>query len=64
MPSYEIISNMDYLDMFIREVLRMFPIAPGVVTRTSAEDFEVKGYGSDSGWYTRHCRHVQSSLQC
>ena len=45
MPSYEEISNMDYLDMFIREVLRMFPIVPGVVTRTSADDFQVKGYG-------------------
>lgn len=46
MPSYEIISNMDYLDMFIRETLRMFPIAPGVLTRRSTDDFQIKEYGS------------------
>ena len=42
MPSYELVSNMDYLDMFIREVLRMYPIAPLVVNRQSTEDFEIK----------------------
>ena len=46
MPSYESVSNMDYLDMFIREVLRMYPIAPFVVNRQSSEAFEIKGVGT------------------
>ena len=45
MPSYDTVSDMDYLDMFIRETLRMFPIAPSVVTRQSNEDFHIEGYG-------------------
>jgi thromboxane-A synthase len=45
MPTYDIITKMDYLDMFIRETLRMFPIAPTVITRQSTEDFHIKGFG-------------------
>ena len=45
MPSYDTVSDMDYLDMFIRETLRMFPIAPLVITRQSNEEFQVNGYG-------------------
>ena len=46
MPSYELVSNMDYLDMFIREVLRFYPIAPFVINRQSSEAFEIKGVGT------------------
>ncbi len=46
MPSYDAISNMDYLDMFIRETLRMYPIAPVVISRQSTEDFHIKGFGT------------------
>ncbi len=45
MPSFEIVSAMDYLDMFIRETLRMFPIAPTAITRQSTEDFRIKDFG-------------------
>lgn len=45
MPSYEIVSEMDYLDMFIRETLRMFPIAPSAITRQSTESFSIKDIG-------------------
>ncbi|UJR30560.1 hypothetical protein I4U23_018089 [Adineta vaga] len=39
MPSYDTIAQMDYLDMFIRETLRMYPIAPIVINRQSTETF-------------------------
>lgn len=42
MPTYDIVNEMEYLDMFIRETLRMFPIAPSVITRKSTEDFHIK----------------------
>jgi cytochrome P450 len=45
MPTYDTISNMDYLDIFIREVLRMFPIVPSPINRKSTEDFYIKGMG-------------------
>lgn len=46
MPTFEIVSEMNHLDMFIRETLRMFPIAPFVVARQSAADFELKIFGT------------------
>ena len=45
MPSYDTISQMDYLDMFIRETLRMYPIVPIAINRQSSEDFHIKGIG-------------------
>ena len=46
MPTYDDIVDMDYLDMFIRETLRMYPIAPIVINRQSAEEFHIKGIGT------------------
>ena len=46
MPSYDDIGEMDYLDMFIRETLRMYPIAPTVITRQSTEEFRIPGFGT------------------
>ena len=45
MPPYDALADMDYLDMFIRETLRMYPIAPMVVNRQSTEEFHIKGVG-------------------
>jgi thromboxane-A synthase len=45
MPSYDTVSQMSYLDMFIRETLRMYPIAPLVINRQSTEEFHIKGIG-------------------
>lgn len=45
MLSYDTITQMDYLDMFARETLRMYPIAPVAINRQNTEDFHVKGYG-------------------
>jgi thromboxane-A synthase len=46
MPSYDTVSQMDYLDMFVREVLRMYPIAPIAITRQNSEDFQIKNFGT------------------
>ncbi|CAF3502318.1 unnamed protein product [Rotaria sp. Silwood1] len=46
MPSYDTVSQMEYLDMFIRETLRMYPIVPVVVNRQSSEDFHIEGIGT------------------
>ncbi|CAF1488168.1 unnamed protein product [Rotaria sordida] len=45
-PSYEMISKMDYLDMFIRETLRMYPIIPAVINRQSTKDFQIENIGT------------------
>jgi thromboxane-A synthase len=44
--SYDTVSQMDYLDMFVREILRMYPIAPLVINRQSTEEFHIKGIGT------------------
>ena len=46
MPSYDAVSQMDYLDMFIRETLRMYPIVPIVINRQSVEDFRIPNIGT------------------
>ena len=46
MPSYDTVLQMDYLDMFIRETLRMYPIVPMVINRQSTEDFHIKNIGT------------------
>ncbi|CAF2955596.1 unnamed protein product [Rotaria sp. Silwood2] len=46
MPSYDTISQMEYLDMFVRETLRMYPILPIVINRQSMEEFHIKDIGT------------------
>jgi cytochrome P450 len=45
-PSYEVISDMDYLDMFIRETLRMYPILLSLTNRRNTEEFHIKNVGT------------------
>ena len=41
---YDRINNMTYMDLFIREVLRMFPIALQAVSRECNMETTVSGY--------------------
>jgi len=47
--SYELINSMPYLDMVIRETLRMYPLASLVVNRLCMEDTEVCGQKIPAG---------------
>ncbi|CAF0983094.1 unnamed protein product [Didymodactylos carnosus] len=46
LPDYDTVANMEYLDWFIRETLRFYPIAPVAVNRVSSEPFEIKDVGT------------------
>ncbi|CAF1212484.1 unnamed protein product [Didymodactylos carnosus] len=46
LPDYDTVANMEYLDWFIRETLRFYPIVPVAVNRESSEPFEIKGVGT------------------
>ncbi len=43
---YEILNKMDYLDWFIRETLRMYPITPIIVNRECSEQIDLPGLGT------------------
>ncbi|CAF2145938.1 unnamed protein product [Rotaria magnacalcarata] len=42
---HEIINKMEYLDWFIRETLRMYPITPIIINRECAEQIDLPGIG-------------------
>jgi len=46
---YDILTNMTYLDMFVREVLRMFPPATQAITRECNTTTTVCGYTVEKG---------------
>lgn len=50
-PDYDIVAQMPYMDMFVSEVLRMYPIANGAVQRTASEDTVVQGIRIEKGNY-------------
>ncbi|XP_023933026.1 cytochrome P450 3A19-like [Lingula anatina] len=52
-PSYETISKMQYLDMFLREALRLHPIAPDGPGRTAQESSTVMGVHIPKGMSVR-----------
>jgi cytochrome P450 len=48
---YDRVTNMNYLDLFIREVLRMFPVAIQAISRECNEDTIVCGYNIRKGQF-------------
>jgi cytochrome P450 len=48
-PDYDIVAQMPYMDHFISEVLRMYPISNTVVQRCAAEDTIVQGITIEKG---------------
>jgi cytochrome P450 len=42
---YELLNKMEYLDWFIRETLRMYPIAPLIINRQCFEEIYLPGLG-------------------
>ena len=42
---------MSYIDMFVSEVLRMYPIVPGIIQRRAIEDTVVNGIKIDKSNY-------------
>ncbi len=48
-PDYDIVAQMPYMDMFVSEVLRMYPIANGAVQRRATEDTVVQGIKIEKG---------------
>ncbi|CAF4032085.1 unnamed protein product [Rotaria sordida] len=45
-PSYESITEMDYLDMFIRETLRMYPTVQNIINRQNSAEFHIENVGT------------------
>jgi cytochrome P450 len=43
---YDILNNMEYLDWFIRETLRMYPITPIIINRQCSEEIYIPELGS------------------
>lgn len=48
-PDYDIVAQMPYMNMFISEVLRMYPIANTAIERCAFEDTVVQGVKIDKG---------------
>ncbi len=46
MASYDTVSQMEYLHIFVRETLRMYPFAPLIINRQSTEEFHIKNIGT------------------
>jgi cytochrome P450 len=50
-PDYDIVAQMPYMDMFVSEVLRMYPIANTAIQRHASEDTVVHGISIKKGNY-------------
>ncbi|CAF4378236.1 unnamed protein product, partial [Adineta steineri] len=44
--TYDILNKMEYLDWFIRETLRMYPVSPIIINRQCSEEIHLPGLGS------------------
>ena len=60
---YDIItSKLTYMDLFVREVLRMHPIAIQVVNRQCTEDTRVAGYNIQKGCHNSISKSKQHRI--
>jgi cytochrome P450 len=50
--NYDLVTKMVYMDLFMREVLRMFPITARAITRVCNETKIVCGHTIDKGKYS------------
>lgn len=48
---YEIVMNLSYLDLFIREVLRMYPLSSKPMARECNTTTTVCGHTIEKGWF-------------
>lgn len=48
-PDYDIVGQMEYMDMFISEILRMYPIGNRAVQRQATENTIIQGIKIDQG---------------
>jgi cytochrome P450 len=61
-PDYDIVAQMPYMDMFVSEVLRMYPIGVRSVERRATEDTVVQGIKIDKGNYMFLCQKIISFI--
>jgi cytochrome P450 len=57
-PDYDIVAQMPYMDMFVSEVLRMYPVANQAVQRRAFEDTIVQGIEIEKGNYVVSCQET------
>lgn len=50
-PDYDIVSQMPYMNMFLSEVLRMYPIGYQAILRRASENTTVQGIKVNKGNY-------------
>ena len=48
-PDYDIVAQMPYMDMFVSEVLRMYPIANVAIQREASDNTVVQGIQIEKG---------------
>ena len=50
--NYDIVMNMNYMDLFVKEVLRMYPITTTAMTRECNTSANVCGYQIEKGYFS------------
>lgn len=48
-PTYEMIDKLEYLDLFLKEINRMYPIAPLILNRLCMQDTKIGDYTIKKG---------------
>ena len=63
-PDYDIVAQMPYMDLFISEVLRMYPIGNRASQRRATEDAIVHGIKIDKGECSTFSGRCQVIYEC